>query len=185
MCFINEDLLYIFFDVYRFEEIFELLELGWVGLQSIWSNHDTQMYLMFRNTSALGGTYVGSLDNSGLFVGITETDKYCFVCVWLVDFLNLSVFSVVILGRIFTEIVANQLELLMKTEGVDFIDFQPLAYSLSQTRNLNAFNAVLTWLKTFKYFSISPRMSLFTRVRPQHKHTLTHTKWRVSVCCRF
>ena len=95
---------------------------------------------------------------------IIEEGREYWTSLWnFIDIINIMVFIAVIFIRIFSDIVIVSLLKELKA-GASFVDFQPLAYTMNQGRNLNAFNAVLCWLKMFKYLSISPKMSMFTKV---------------------
>ena len=77
---------------------------------------------------------------------------------WIVALLSLSV----ILLRIYTfnhiQVVRRQIEN-MESEN-EYVNLQPLMFQLQQVQNLNAINALLLFLKVFKYLALAPQMDL-------------------------
>lgn len=69
----------------------------------------------------------------------TEGISYWYSLWNYIDILNLGIFALVFYLRISSDIVAFQLQALVNNQHVTFIDYQPLAYSINQARNLNAF----------------------------------------------
>eukprot|EP01006_Ploeotia_vitrea_P012594 TRINITY_DN33304_c0_g1_i1.p1 TRINITY_DN33304_c0_g1~~TRINITY_DN33304_c0_g1_i1.p1 ORF type:complete len:779 (+),score=407.94 TRINITY_DN33304_c0_g1_i1:183-2339(+) len=93
---------------------------------------------------------------------------------WLTAF-NLLLFIAVLIIRIITDVAAARLRDEL-AKGVTYVNFQPLSYTLNQLRNLSAFNAVLCWIKVFRYLGVSPQMSQLTRVLSRAaKHILVFT----------
>lgn len=81
----------------------------------------------------------------------------------LLDLLNIGLFVATLVLRTIGDFVAVDLRAAL-ADGERYVDFQPLAYTQNQALNCTAFNAVLCWIKVFKYLGASASMSQLTRV---------------------
>lgn len=84
------------------------------------------------------------------------------------DVTNLVIFLVVICLRLYTcDMVYGVLgvtEQLEELKATTFPNLQKIAFLMNQESNLNAFNAMIMWLKFFKYCQVSRRMSFLLRI---------------------
>jgi len=84
------------------------------------------------------------------------------------DITNLVIFLVVICLRLYTcDMVYGVLgvtEQLEELKATTFPNLQKVAFLMNQESNLNAFNAMIMWLKFFKYCQVSRRMSFLMRI---------------------
>jgi hypothetical protein len=84
------------------------------------------------------------------------------------DITNLVIFLVVICLRLYTcDMVYGVLgvtEPLAALKATTYPNLQKIAFLMNQETNLNAFNAMIMWLKFFKYCQVSRRMSFLLRI---------------------
>jgi hypothetical protein len=81
----------------------------------------------------------------------------------ILEVMNLTLFLCVIVMRAICDRASYRLVDEVRS-GASYVHFHPLAYTLNQVQNISAFNAVLSWIKVFKYLGVSPNMSQLTRV---------------------
>lgn len=80
------------------------------------------------------------------------------------DIVNIVFFVCTLTIRCLTDRAATEMKTAMASGDETYLDFQPIAYTLNGIKNLTAFNALLCWIKLFKYLGVSPNMSQLTRV---------------------
>jgi hypothetical protein len=98
-----------------------------------------------------------------VYLLFTEKRKY-FTQIWrYIDMLNIIIFGVVIFYRL-RVLFTVYFQLNFNPAVYDFYNFEGIARDIDSERNFNSFNAVLIWLKIFKYLRFSKKMNQLARV---------------------
>ena len=77
---------------------------------------------------------------------------------WCVALLALAV--ILLRVYVFTRTLQTYTSINSMVTGEEYVNLQPLMFLLQQVQNLNALNALLLFLKVFKYLAIIPQMNL-------------------------
>ena len=85
-----------------------------------------------------------------------------FKAVWnYFDLANLALFLMVIAIRVYVVNIVYNRKIDLADEG--YLNFAQAAFWMQQEINVNSFNALLCWIKVFKYLKISQRLSQLSR----------------------
>merc|ERR1711871_170779 len=103
--------------------------------------------------------------------------RYCKgICtdMWrIIDFVNLSVFVIVICMRISTQMFILTVDPDPSQQG--YVDLQYAARLELQEKNFNAFNGMLCWIKSLKYLSIQKDVKMYTYTLSSAKSAMVLT----------